>query len=202
MHKNVYGSKSTSKLITEKIKNFINNFKYYFPDADCPIRISAIGLSQSVDLIRGIVRFIDSSRKKGYVQRIEIHEYVEDILTDTFFEKLNRQSSRDNISELFETNNFNIADKDLNEIIRLFFSRVSYYKHSIKANRSMMEFSHVTFYKIDTGTNYSPMPTDQLRTETSLDGLVSIPSTNLYQGNYLMGFGTKGLKRMTVQSIL
>lgn len=192
---NVYGSKSTSKLITEKIKNFINNFKYYFPDADCPIRISAIGLSQSVDLIRGIVRFIDSSRKKGYVQRIEIHEYVEDILTDTFFEKLNRQSSRDNISELFETNNFNIADKDLNEIIRLFFSRVSYYKHSIKANRSMMEFSHVTFYKIDTGTNYSPMPTDQLRTETSLDGLVSIPSTNLYQGNYLMGFGTKGLKK-------
>lgn len=83
---NIYGSKSTSKIITDKIKNFINNFKYYFPDADCPIRISTIGLSQAVDLIRGIVSYIDASRKKGNVQRIEIHEYVEDMLSDTFFE--------------------------------------------------------------------------------------------------------------------
>jgi len=189
-----YGSKSTSKLITEKIKNFIDNFRYYFPDADCPIRVSAIGLAKSVDLVRGVVNFIDSSRKKGIVQRIEIHEYVEDILTDTFFEKLNRQTSRDNISELFEKYNFDVADSDLNEIIRLLFSRVSYYKHSFKESRTMAEYSHVTFYKIDSGTKYSPLPANQLRTETSLDGLVSIPSTNLSGNNYLMGFGTKGLK--------
>lgn len=190
----VYGSKSTSKLIAEKIQNFKDNFKYYFPDADCPIRVSAIGLSQSVDLVRGIVSFIDSSRKKGNVQRIEIHEYVEDMLSDTFFEKLNRQSSRDNISELFELHNFNIADKDLNEIIRLLFNRVSYYKHTFKDTRKMDEYSHVTFYKIDSGTKYSPLPAKNLRTETSLDGLVSIPSTNLSGSDYLMGFGTRGLK--------
>lgn len=191
----VYGSKSTSKLITDKIKNFIDNFKYYFPDIDCPIHISAIGLSQSVDLVRGIVGFIDASRKKGSVQRIEIHEYVEDMLSDTFFEKLNRQSSRDNISQLFETYNFNVADKELNEIIRLLFSRVSYYKHTFKDTRKMGEYSHVTFYKIDSGTNYTPLPANQLRTETSLDGLISIPSTNLNGSNYLMGFGTRGLKQ-------
>ncbi len=190
----IYGTKSTSKLITEKIRNFIDNFKYYFPDADCPVRISAIGLSQSVDLVRGIVSFIDTSRKKGSIQRIEIHEYVEDMLSDTFFEKLNRQSSRDNISEFFDIHNFNIADKDLNEIIRLLFSRVSYYKHTFKDSRKMEGYSHVTFYRIDSGTNYTPLPTIQLRTETSLDGLVSIPSTNLSGSNYLMGFGTRGLK--------
>lgn len=190
----VYGTKSTSKLVAEKINNFIDNFKYYFPDVDCPIRISAIGLSQSVDLVRGIVSFIDASRKRGSVQRIEIHEYVEDILSDTFFEKLNRQSSRDNISELFNIHNFNIEDKDLNEIIRLLFSRVSYYKHTFKDSRKMDGYSHVTFYKIDSGTNYTPLPAVQLRTETSLDGLVSIPSTNLSGSNYLMGFGTRGLK--------
>lgn len=193
--RNVYGSKSISKLVTEKIRNFIDNFKYYFPDPDCPIRISAIGLSQSVDLVRGIVSFIDASRKKGSVQRIEIHEYVEDMLSDTFFEKLNRQSSRDNIAQLFEVHNFNIADKDLNEIIRLLFSKVSYYKHTFKDTRKMGEYSHVTFYKIDSGTNYTPLPANQLRTETSLDGLVSIPSTNLSGSNYLMGFGTRGLKQ-------
>lgn len=190
----VYGTKSTSKLIADKIQNFKDNFNYYFPDADCPLRVSAIGLSQSVDLVRGIVGFIDSSRKKGKVQCIEIHEYVEDLLADTFFEKLNRQSSRDNISELFETHNFNIADKDLNEIIRLLFSRVSYYKHTFKDNRRMDEYSHVTFYKIDSGTKFSPIPTKNLRTETSLDGLVSIPSTSLSGSDYLMGFGTCGLK--------
>lgn len=189
-----YGTKSTSKLITEKIRNFIDNFKYYFPDADCPIRVSAIGLSQSVDLVRGIVSFIAASRKKENVQRIEIHEYVENILLDTFFEKLNRQSSRDNISQLFDAHNFDIADKDLNEIIRLLFSRVSYYKHTFKDSRKMEDYSHLTFYRIDSGTNYSPLPAIQLRTEMSLDGLVSIPSTNLSGSNYLMGFGTRGLK--------
>lgn len=191
----VYGSKSTSKLINEKIKNFLDNFKYYFPDADSPIRISAIGLSQSVDLVRGVVSFINAARKKGKVQRIEIHEYVEDMLSDTFYEKLNRQSSRDNIMELFDANNFNIADKDLNEIIRLLSSRVSYYKHTFKNTRKMEEYSHVTFYKIDSGTDYTSLPADQLRTESSLDGLVSIPSTCLNGNNYLMGFGTKGLKK-------
>lgn len=190
----VYGSKSTSKLIAEKIQNFKDNFKYYFPDADCPIRVSAIGLSQSVDLVRGIVNFIESSRKKGNVQRIEIHEYVEDMLSDTFFEKLNRQSSRDNISELFELHNFNIADNDLNEIIRLLFNRISYYKHTFKDTRKMDGYSHITFYKIDSGTKYSPLPAKNLRTEASLDGLVSIPSTNLSGSDYLMGFGTRGLK--------
>ena len=189
----VYGSKATSKLINEKIQNFLDNFKYYFPDADCPIRISAIGLSQSVDLVRGVVNFINTSRKKGKVQRIEIHEYVEDILSDTFFEKLNRQSSRDNILELFEANNFGVKDNDLNEVIRLLTSRVSYYKHTFK-ERKMDEYSHVTFYKIDSGTNYSPLPANQLRTETALDGLISIPSTSFSGKNYLMGFGTRGLK--------
>lgn len=188
-------SKSTSNLITDKIEKFIENFKYYFPDADCPIRISAVGLSQSVDVVRGVVHFINKSRKQSDVQKIEIHEYVEDILTDTFFEKLNRQSTRDNISDFFTCYNFYVDDKDLNEIIRLLSSCVSYYKHTFKTRRKMQEFSHVTFYKIDSGTIYSPHPASQLRTETCLNGLVSIPSTNLTDTNqYLMGFGTKGLK--------
>lgn len=188
-------SKSTSKLITDKIEKFIENFKYYFPNADCPIRISAVGLSQSVDVVRGVVHFINKSRKKGDIQKIEIHEYVDDILTDTFFEKLNRQSTRDNISDFFTRHNFCVDDKELNEIIRLLSSRVSYYKHTFKTRRKMQEFSHVTFYKIDSGTRYSPHPASQLRTETCLNGLVSIPSTNLTDTDqYLMGFGTKGLK--------
>ena len=58
----------------------------------------------------------------------------------------------------------------------------------------MEEYSHVTFYKIDSGTNYSPLPANQLRTETALDGLISIPSTSFSGKNYLMGFGTRGLK--------
>ena len=97
------------------------------------------------------------------------------------------------MTELFEANNFGVKDNDLNEVIRLLTSRVSYYKHTFK-ERKMDEYSHVTFYKIDSGTNYSPLPANQLRTETALDGLISIPSTSFSGKNYLMGFGTRGLK--------
>lgn len=207
MYKNVQdnlqvsGSKSISKLVSDKIKDFISHFRYYFPDADCPIRISAIGLTNSVDLIRGIVDFISSSQNKdGKVQQIEIHEYVDDMLHETFFEKINRHSSRDSISALFDQYNFNIPNECLNEIIRLLFSRVNYFKHTYRDTRKVAEYSHVVFYKIDSGTKYTALPAAKLRTETSLDGLVSIPSTTVdSDGHYLMGFGTNGLKDATTQ---
>ena len=195
----VSGSKSISKLVSDKIKDFISHFRYYFPDADCPIRISAIGLTNSVDLIRGIVDFISSNQNKdGKVQHIEIHEYVNDMLHETFFEKINRHSSRDSISDLFDEYNFNVPNERLKEIIRLLFSRVSYFKHTYRDTRKVDGYSHIVFYKIDSGTKYTPMPAAKLRTETSLDGLVSIPSTTVdSDGHYLMGFGTNGLKETT-----
>lgn len=195
-NRQVSGSKSISKLVADKIRDFITHFKYYFPDTDCPIRISAIGLNNSVDLIRGIVDFIvDSRNRSGNVQQIEIHEYVDDMLQESFFEKLNRHSSRDSISDLFRLYNFNVTDDNLNEISRLLFTRVNYYKHTFKDTRKVAEYSHIVFYKIDSGTKYAPIPANQLRTETSLDGLVSIPSTKMDSDNhYLMGFGVNGLK--------
>ncbi len=192
----IFSSKSASQLVSDKITDFITHFKYYFPDADCPIRVSAIGMSQSIDLIRGMVDFIVKNRTKSDgVQRIEIHEYVDDILQETFFEKLNRHSSRDSIVSLFKQYNFNVTDDNINEVIRILFSRVSYFKHTFKNSKKEAEFSHIVFYKIDSGSNYSAMPANQLRTETSLDGLVSIPSTCVDSDKrYLMGFGTRGLK--------
>lgn len=192
----ISGSKSVSQLVSDKITDFITHFKYYFPDAECPIRISAIGMSQSIDLVRGVVDFIAKNRTKSDgVQRIEIHEYVDDILQETFFEKINRHSSRDSLFELFNLYNFNITDETINEVIRLLFLRVSYFKHTYRGTKRVAEFSHIVFYKIDSGSNYSAMPANQLRTETSLNGLVSIPSTYVDSDKrYLMGFGTKGLK--------
>lgn len=192
----ISGSKSASQLVSEKISEFIAHFKYYFPDADCPICISAIGMSQSIDLVRGVVDFIAKNRTKSEgVQRIEIHEYVDDILQETFFEKLNRHSSRDSLFELFNRYNFNVTDETINEVVRLLFSRVCYFKHTFRETKKVAEFSHIVFYKIDSGSNYSAMPANQLRTETSLNGLVSIPSTYVDPDKrYLMGFGTKGLK--------
>lgn len=192
----ISGSKSVSQLVSDKITGFITHFKYYFPDADCPIRVSTVGMSQSIDLIRGIVDFIIKNRTKSEgVQRIEIHEYVDDILQETFFEKMNRHSSSDSIVSLFKDYNFNVTEENVNEVVRILFTRVCYFKHIYKSTQLAEEFSHIVFYKIDSGINYSPMPANQLRTETSLDGLVSVPSTCVDSDKrYLMGFGTRGLK--------
>ena len=192
----ISGFKSSSLLVSKKISDFIEHFKYYFLDTECPIRISAIGMSQSIDLVRGVVDFIIKNRTNSEgVQRIEIHEYVDDILQETIFEKLNRHSSRDSLFGLLNRLNFNIPTDTINEVIRLLFSRVSYFKHTFRDTKRVAGFSHIVFYKIDSGLNYSPMPADQLRIETSLNGLVSIPSTYVDSDKrYLMGFGTKGLK--------
>lgn len=223
----IQSDNTITKLVTDKIKEFIKHFEYYFPDESCPVVLSSIGLSHSLDVIRGIIYYITGELKKEHsrIQKIELHEYVEDLLQETFFEKLNRNSIDDLMIDLLSQNNIYIEDALFNDTIRLLFTKLSYFKHDRKTCHDLSNYSHIVFYRLGRNATYSPVPTEDLRTETALNGLVSSISTNLHtkqqhsnfnilsddeqnyvvaspssSHKYLMGFGTNGLKDR--QSIL
>lgn len=192
----------TTKMVRSKMADFIKNFSYLFQDRESPIVISCIGLADDANLVKGIVDFIKSQYEVG-VQRIELHEYVEDLKVETFFEKLNRLDSIDAIDrELRAT----YSSKDKNtclefkgvytsqDVIHQLFTRVAFYKHDIKACGNKIGYCHIAFYQMATGSEYVNFPTKETRTELAFNGLISIPSTLKKDGNYFIGFGTKGVK--------
>lgn len=186
----------TTKMVWTKMDAFIKHFKYLFQDNDCPIIISTIGIADDTNVIKGVVEFIRKKYSEG-VQKIELHEYVDNLMEETFFEKLNRLDSIDAIARELESLNLKLESKGeytSKEIIHQLFTRVSFYKHALSPTNAKIEYSHIAFYQMDTGTEFIRQVTSELRTELSFNGLISVPSTYNKMGAYIIGYGTNGIK--------
>ena len=188
----------TSKMVFEKMGAFIANFNYLFKDINSPIIISTIGISDDSTVLKGVLNFIkDQYVKSGSVQRIELHEYVHNLLDETFFEKLNRLNSDEVIIDELHKIGVEIEKKNqytAREIIRLLFTRVSFYKHCIDAEDPEINYCHIAFYMMNDKCEYITPPATDMRVEMSLNGLISIPSTVNTGTDYNIGFGANGLK--------
>ena len=186
----------TTKMVWTKMEAFIKHFKYLFQDKDCPIIISTIGIADDTNVIKGIVEFIRKQYSDG-VQKIELHEYVDNLMEETFFEKLNRLDSIDAIARELDGLNLKLESKGeytSQEIIHQLFTRVSFYKHVLSPTNGQIGYSHIAFYQMDTGTEFIRQVTSELRTELSFNGLISIPSAYNKMGAYIIGYGTSGVK--------
>ena len=185
----------TTKMVWTKMEAFIRHFNYLFQDKECPITISTIGIPDDTNVIKGIIEFIKRQYANG-VQRIELHEYVDNLMEETFFEKLNRLDSVDSITRELQSIKVNIESKGEytnQEIIHQLFTRVSFYKHSMEACNDEIGYCHIAFYQMDTGTSFIKPNTDDSRTELAFNGLISIPSTINKEDVYVIGFGTNGI---------
>ena len=186
----------TTKMVWSKMQAFIGHFGYLFQDKDCPIKISTIGIVDDSNVIKGIVEFIKKEISKG-VQKIELHEYVKDLMTESFFEKLNRLDSSAAIEEEFKNYDVCLEKKGeytSQDIIRQLFTRVSFYKHQLDESQGI-NYCHIVFYQMNSDNNYIEPNTEESRVELALGGLISSPSTRSKDGEYVLGYGTKGMEQ-------
>lgn len=186
----------TTKMVWTKMQAFVRHFRYLFQGKECPIIISTIGFADDTNVIKGLLEYIRREYADG-VQRIELHEYVDNLMDETFFEKLNRLDSIDAISRELESLNVKLESKGeytSQEMIHQLFTRVSFYKHALPHSKVGVNYSHIAFYQMDTGTEFIRQATKELRTELSFNGLISIPSTVCKSGAYIIGYGTSGQK--------
>lgn len=186
----------TTKMVWTKMEAFIKHFNYLFQNKDCPIIISTIGIADDTNVIKGVVEFIRKQYSDG-VQKIELHEYVDNLMEETFLEKLNRLDSIDATMRELESLNLKLESKGeytSQEIIHQLFTRVSFYKHALSPTNGQIGYSHIAFYQMDTGSEFIRQVTSELRTELSFNGLISIPSTYKKKDAYIIGYGTSGVK--------
>lgn len=190
----------TTKMVIGKIQEFKKHFKYLFQVPDSPIIISTIGIYDDTNVVKGLFELVKSEMKTSNeaIQRIEVHEYVKNLSQETFFEKLNRLNSEelickelDKIDTTLDMGNYDISPL---QVIRQFFTRIDFYKHDINTCGNQIDYCHIAFYQMETGLEFTKSPTSILRTELSLNGLISIPSTSNKDGKaYTVGFGTDGM---------
>lgn len=186
----------TKTVVADKIDEFIHYFGYLFQDSNCPIVLNSIGIEDDTNLIIGIINYIKKAYKTG-IQKIELHEYVSNITKETFFEKLNRLNSTESIKSELESLKVDIESKDSftsQEIIHQLFTNVVFYKHSISNIKKDINNCHISFYQMNTNEcKYVQSPSNIMRCELSLGGLISVDSTTPVDDNYYIGFGTGGL---------
>ena len=190
----------TTKMVIGKIQEFKKHFQYLFQVPDSPIIISTIGIYDDTNVVKGLFELVKSEMKSSNeaIQRIEVHEYVKNLSQETFFEKLNRLNSEelickelDKIDTTLDMGNYDISPL---QVIRQFFTRIDFYKHDILTCGNQIDYCHIAFYQMETGLEFTKSPTSILRTELSLNGLISIPSTSNKDGKtYTVGFGTDGM---------
>lgn len=191
---------STTKTVVSKMQKFIEAFPYFFSDKDSPLKIATVGISDDINLIKGVIKFICSQldEKQNISQKIEIHEYVKNINEETYYEKLNRLCSDETriVEELsrLESSGIVIENKDrytVRDLIRILFTRVDFFKHKVDdSNDVEIYYCHLLFYRIDSNNSYIIRGTKDFRTELSMGGLVSVPSTANMEKGYALGFGT------------
>ena len=190
----------TTKMVISKIQEFRKHFKYLFQVSDSPIIISTIGIYDDTNVVKGLFELVKNEMKNSseVIQRIELHEYVKNLSQETFFEKLNRLNSEELICKELDKvdTSLDMVNKDISplQVIRQFFTRIDFYKHDIEDCGNQIDYCHIAFYQMDTGLEFTKSPTSILRTELSLNGLISIPSTKNKDGKtYTVGFGTNGM---------
>ncbi|SNS20289.1 DNA phosphorothioation-dependent restriction protein DptH [Anaerovirgula multivorans] len=183
-----------SKLVREKIEEFIEHFSYLFDYTNSSIlRLNLINLGDSVEILNGILDYYNRSLNNDIDSKdlisIELYIYGESSST-SIFEEFAAYNSIEAIKSSF---GINLRSKYYSEedIINIVREKVQFYKKD-KADQNY-EYSHITFYEMEQDVDINSSNMIDVNTGVSLDGLISgVPSVYL-KDTYRTGFGSRFL---------
>ncbi|RXI51909.1 DNA phosphorothioation-dependent restriction protein DptH [Clostridium tetani] len=179
-----------SKLVHEKIEEFVSHFKYMFNMGNnAPIRINLMNTGDSKEILQGIFKYYIKQlkvNKSREVLPIDLFIYSEKTITNAFEEV----AFNDNINDLKETygldlNVDNISEED---VLNLYRDRVHFYSKKVEDG---IEYAHITFLEMINDVKTVTSKMDDIPSGIILNGLISgVPSVFLGD-SYRTGFGTK-----------
>lgn len=181
-----------ANVVKDKMNQFVSHFKYLFDkDAKAPIKLNIININEDKELVRGIFNFVRDrlpDRKFKNIIPVEINLYNKNKRSkfDEFFECLNP----DQLNEKF---GISISSRTIDsmDVLRTIQDNITYYKHD--SPEDDIEYSHISFYKVDYDSTIADDSMDQIETGLSLDGLLSSITSINSRLEYRTGFGTKNI---------
>lgn len=179
-----------SKLVNEKIEEFVGHFKYMFEMGNnAPIRINLINTGDSKEILQGIFKYYVKQLKnsKGKeVLPIELFIYSDKNITNAFEEV----AFNENISSLKEIYNIDLSVDSMSEedVLNLYREKVHFYTKKLDEG---VEYAHITFLEMNNEAKKVTSNMDDIPSGIILNGMISgVPSVFLGD-SYRTGFGTK-----------
>ena len=186
-----------SKLVTEKLEEFIGHFKYMFEMANnAPIRINLINTGDSKEILQGIFKYYIKKLKSKNVDEIlpiDLFIYSDKNITNAFEEV----AFNENIESLKEIYKLDLSVDSMSEedVLNLYREKVHFYAKSLDEG---IEYAHITFLEMNNDVKTITSNMDDIPSGVILNGSISgVPSVFLGD-SYRTGFGTKYTNTETI----
>lgn len=181
-----------SKLVTEKIEEFVGHFKYMFDMGNnAPIRINLINTGDSKEILQGIFKYYIKQLRKSEVDKvlpIDLFIYSDKSITNAFEEV----AFNEDIESLKEIYNLDLSLDSMSEedVLNLYREKVHFYSKNMETG---IEYAHITFLETNNEIKKITSNMDDIPTGIIMNGMISgVPSVFLGD-SYRTGFGTKYL---------
>ncbi|MBM6859978.1 DUF87 domain-containing protein, partial [Clostridium saudiense] len=179
-----------SKLVQEKIEEFIEHFKYMFNmTSNAPIKLNLINTGDSKEILQGVIKYyvkLLKGNKKVEPLPMEIFIYADKNITSAFEEA----AFNDDVEDLKNTYGLDLKVDSLSEedVLKIYREKVHFYTKKIEDG---IEYAHITFLEMSNDIKAITSKSDDIPSGVILNGLISgVPSTFLGD-SYRTGFGTK-----------
>lgn len=177
-----------SKLVTEKIEEFIDHFKYLFNMSEnAAIRINLINTGDSKEILQGIFKYCTKRLKSGNnMLPIDLFIYSDKNITNAFEEVAFNENIK-SIKSLYgiDLKVDNMLEED---VLNIYREKVQFYIKDIKEG---IEYAHITFLEMSEDIKTITSKMKDIPSGVILNGEISgVPSVFLGDA-YRTGFGTK-----------
>ena len=179
------------KLVEEKISEFMSHFRYIFEEINNrTLRINLINMGDCSEVFIGLAQFfIHAINKNADVEKLpkfELHIYTDNTFNNVF------QNLKDfsKLRDYLESRKLSVErGTSMNSLEGILSKNIACYFH--KDNGKNYEYSHITFYEMESETTLEQATMTHIETGISLEGILSgIPSSK-YGHKYRTGFGAK-----------
>ncbi|UZQ50931.1 DNA phosphorothioation-dependent restriction protein DptH [Clostridium kluyveri] len=179
-----------SKLVNEKIEEFVSHFKYMFNMGNnAPIRINLVNTGDSKEILQGIFKYYIKQLKSNNTREvlpIDLFIYSNKSITNAFEEV----AFNDNIDNLKSTYALDLDIDNMSEedVLNLYRDKVHFYSKNVEDG---FEYAHITFLEMSNEAKTITSTMEDIPSGVILNGLISgVPSVFLGDA-YRTGFGTK-----------
>lgn len=193
--------KNLSKIMSDKMCEFIKHFSHLFNDPSSPILIHFIHLGDCREALHGIFAYLVSAVKSKVANNenpedvfpVDINIYGSENFT-TMFEQFSEFEDPDEIREIFDID-LSVAKKIIEpiDLLNLYHRKIRFYKKAIPfSGSSHFEYSHISFYQFEEQfIEKSENDTRDIASGVSLEGVFSDLPSVYSQGNFRTGYGVK-----------
>lgn len=183
-----------SKVIKDKLKQFIEHFKYLFnASSNAALRINICNLTDDKQVLNGLLKFMITdmiSKGTQFIKPIEVTIYTNSEVKSTF-EKFAKLYTVNQVED-FTGIKLKVGNYEADDVLRIIRQNLLFYRQTWEPNNLDINYAHLTFFKMASNESSAVQSMTDMKADIALEGLYSSVPAIRDHDTYRSGFGLKG----------